>query len=81
MKGYNVYSEIQQLKEKGFKKTAVAQQLGINRRTVNRYWLMPVDVYEATQKKICRQKMLSEYQDIILQWMKEYPTKIGRAHV
>jgi transposase len=74
MKGYNVYSEIQQLKEKGFKKTAVAQQLGINRRTVNRYWLMPVDVYEATQKKICRQKMLSEYQDIILQWMKEYPT-------
>lgn len=43
MKGYLVYSQIQQLKEKGFKKANVAKQLGINRRTVDRYWNMSAD--------------------------------------
>ena len=46
MKGYNVYSRIQQLKEKGFKKATVAKQLHINRRTVDKYWSMSVEDYE-----------------------------------
>lgn len=37
MKGYNVYSKIQKLKEKGFKKATVAKRLHINRRTVDKY--------------------------------------------
>ena len=72
MKGYIVYSKIQQLKEKGFKKATVARTLCVNRRTVDHYWNMAPDVFEAEQSKICRQKMLANYQDIILKWMFEY---------
>ena len=46
MKGYSVYNAIQQLKERGFKKATVAKQLGINRRTVDRYWNMSVERYD-----------------------------------
>ena len=38
MKGYSVYRTIQQLKARGFRKDAVAKNLGINWRTVDRYW-------------------------------------------
>ena len=72
MKGYIVYSKIQQLKEKGFKKATVARTLCVNRRTVDHYWNMAPEVFEAEQSKICRQKMLANYQDIILKWMFEY---------
>lgn len=74
MKGYRVYSQIQQLKEKGFKKANVAKQLGINRRTVDRYWNMLADEYEANANQICRMKLLDEYGDNILLWLKSYPT-------
>jgi transposase len=74
MKGYSVYSRIQQLKEKGFKKAAVAKQLGINRRTVNRYWNMAADDYEENSANICRAKALSEYEAGILKWLQSYPT-------
>lgn len=74
MKGYSVYSQIQQLKEKGFKKSAVAKQLNINRRTVDRYWNMKADEYELNSANICRTKVLGEYENIILLWLKCYPT-------
>lgn len=66
MKGYSVYSQIQQLKEKGFKKNTVAKMLGINRRTVNRYWSMFADEYEVNALNICREKALGEYEVIVL---------------
>ena len=74
MKGYSVYSQIQQLKEKGFKKSAVAKQLNINRRTVDRYWNMKAEEYELNSANICRTKVLGEYENIILLWLKCYPT-------
>lgn len=74
MKGYSVYSQIQQLKEKGFKKAAVAKELGINRRTVNRYWDMTVDDYEKNATSVSRIKLLNGYEDVILQWLRDYPT-------
>lgn len=66
MKGYSVYSSIQQLKERGFKKATVAKQLGINRRTVNRYWDMTVEEYEENSTNICREALLDEYRDTIV---------------
>lgn len=74
MKGYRVYSEIQQLREKGFKKANVAKQLGINRRTVDRYWSMTADEYETNASHISRTKILNEYEDCVLLWLKAYPT-------
>lgn len=73
MKGYSVYSQIQQLKEKGFKKTAVAKQLSINRRTVDRYWDMKADEYESNSANICKTKVLGEYENTILRWLQCYP--------
>ena len=42
MKGYHVYSKIQQFRTAGFSQRQVARRLGINRKTVKRYWEMPV---------------------------------------
>ena len=74
MKGYNVYSRIQQLKEKGFKKATVAKQLHINRRTVDKYWSMSVEDYEKQFKNVCRASALDEHQDQIIHWLRDYPT-------
>ena len=74
MKGYSVYSQIQQLKEQGFRKDAVARNLGINWRTANRYWDMTVEEYEASLSGVCQVQLLDEYRDTIVRWLREYPT-------
>jgi len=74
MKGYSVYSAIQQLKERGFKKATVAKQVGINRRTVDRYWDMTVATYEANLQEVRRSSKLDEYKNTIVGWLKDYPT-------
>jgi transposase len=72
MKGYRVYREIKQLQEKGFSMTSVANRLGVNRRTVKRYWEMDADSYE--NQSVNRRRLLDTYRDIILRWLTEYPT-------
>ena len=74
MKGYSVYNAIQQLKAKGFKKASVARQLDINRRTVNKYWDMSVDEYEARHSDVCRKQSMDAYQKAIIDWLTEYPS-------
>jgi transposase len=74
MKGYKVYTKIQQLKEQGFKRNAAAKMLNIHRNTVNRYWNMTTDEYDKSLYKINRKKQLDEYGDIITHWLSEYPT-------
>lgn len=74
MKGYEVYSTIQQMKELGFKKATVANQLGINRRTVDRYWSMNLEEYDANLGGICKRKLLDDYSDTVVGWIVEYPT-------
>ena len=54
MKGYRVYSKIQQFRSAGFSQRQVARRLGINRKTVKRYWEMPVDEYEEMSSTVCR---------------------------
>ena len=74
MKGYEVYSTIQQMKELGFSKSATASQLGINRRTVDRYWCMSLDEYQTNFVGICKRKLLDDYSGTIVGWLTEYPT-------
>ena len=62
MKGYNVYNKIQQLRTAGMSQRQVARRLGINRKTVNRYWEMPVDEYEEMNQSVCRAQYLEKYQ-------------------
>lgn len=74
VKEYQVYIEIQELKGKGFSKSACAEQLQINRRTVDRYWEMSVDEYEKQHENIKRSAVLDKYREQIISWLKEYPT-------
>lgn len=74
MKGYDVYSKIKQLKERGFKKAAVAKYLRLNRRTVDRCWETTVDEYEEKHLTVCRDRSLDEYKGTIVGWLQDYPT-------
>ncbi len=74
MKGYSVYSKIHQLKERGFRKDTVAKTLGVNWRTVDRYWNMTVDEYESSVATVCKARLLDDYRDTIIGWLRDYPT-------
>lgn len=63
---------IKQMKERGFSKNAVAKQLGINRRTVDRYWEMSPDEYESLSVR--RGSTLDKHRETILLWLEEYPS-------
>ena len=73
MKDWIMFSELQALKNKGFKKTAVAKKLDVNFRTVDKYWEMaPEDFAEATSI-IARFKRPEVYRQLFIQWLKENP--------
>ena len=74
MKGYAMYSNIQQMREAGFSQRATAKTLGINRKTVNRYWSMNPDEYEKSVHGILRIQNLDPHRDQIISWLKTYPT-------
>ena len=63
MKGYQVYSKVRQMREAGFSQRAIAKALGINRKTVKRYWDMDVDEYEHNARKIVRIRNLDSRRD------------------
>lgn len=69
---WRMYAKIQELRNKKFKKIQVAKQLGINRETVAKYWDMSPDQY-AEQNKYVRACKADIYQDIILEWLREFP--------
>lgn len=69
-----MYSQIHQLKENGFNKTQVARKLGINVKTVRKYWeLPPDDFYQKLVNSRQRPKYLEQYHDVILGWLNEHP--------
>ena len=71
MEDFHMYSEIQQEKKQGFSKEAVARHLGLNWRTVDQYWAMTAEEYEAMRKRQFTSG-LDKRQDIILQWLRKY---------
>ncbi len=74
MKEWKMYSRIHQLKESGFKKAKVAKKLGINVKTVSKYWAIPPDKYhEMLVNSRQRPKYLEQYEDVILRWLSEHP--------
>ncbi len=74
MKGYTVYSRIQQMRQAGFSQRQVARRLDINRKTVKRYWEMPLEEYEKMNLGICRMQALDKYEKQIVRWLLEFPT-------
>lgn len=66
MKGYAMYSNIQQMREAGFSQRATAKTLGINRENVNRYWSMNPDEYEKSVHGILRIQNLDPHREQII---------------
>lgn len=72
MVNLKIYAKIQELRNKKFKRTQVAKQLGINRETVSKYWEMTPDEF-AARNKYSRKYKVAIYQDAVLEWLREYP--------
>ena len=73
MKGWPMYTEIQSQKNLGFGKYQVAKQLGLNYRTISRYWDMEPDEFERTILSRKRKHCLELYEGVILDWLKQQP--------
>jgi transposase len=69
-----MYSEIHQLKSTGLNKSQTARHLGINIKTVSKYWGVDADRFaELRQKSKDRQKKLEHYEKVVLSWLQRYP--------
>ncbi|ADI02432.1 hypothetical protein [Syntrophothermus lipocalidus] len=74
MKGWAMYQEIQQLRELGLNKSQAVRKLGIDRRTVSKYWeVTPDEFAQLRQKAKRREKGLDRYERRIVGWLMEYP--------
>src|SRR3974377_1468594 len=72
--GWKMYSEIHQLKEQGLKKSQAARKLGINVKTVSKYWGMDSERFaQIIENSRNRFKKLDHYETNIVNWLKEFP--------
>ena len=68
-----MYRKIDEHKQQGLKKSQVARKLGINVKTVSKYWGMELEEYEGCILAGTRTSKLDPYHPAILAWLKEYP--------
>lgn len=74
MKGIFVYQQMQELKRRGFSRNAVVARTGACWRTVDKYWDMTLEEYEeARLPGRPAGSALSERDETIVQWLREYP--------
>jgi hypothetical protein len=75
MKDWKMFSEIQALKNKGFKKTKVCEKLNINYRTAQKYWDMAPEDFEKSRKDLSnnRYRRPDKYRNEMILWLKEHP--------
>ena len=70
-KGWRLFSEIKNLKESGLKKTQIARYLGVDYKTVTKYFNMkPEELADLNRKK--KRKKLDIYKEQILEWLNTY---------
>lgn len=74
MKDWKMYMEIQKLKALGFKKTSASRELGIDFRTVNKYWDMSTQEFELQKETASvRVKKADDFRDDVINWLTQYP--------
>lgn len=73
MKGWKVFAEIKELKNRGFNKSQVERIMEINYKTVTKYWNMTPDEYaESVKNSKSRTKKLDVYKNDIAAWIQEF---------
>ena len=74
MVNIEMLQRIRDLKKKGYKKARAAREIGIDAKTVKKYWNMTdddyIEYYEETQE---RTKMMNPYKDFVAQKLEQYP--------
>ena len=74
MEDWTMYGKIQELKQKGFKKTPVSKEVQLNLRAVDKYWDMsPDDFAEAVKSSKSRNRLPESHHELILGWLLEHP--------
>ena len=73
MKGWQMYSKIQAMKERGFSIRQVSRIIRVSRNTIRKYWEMEPDKYAETYKTVNRMSVLKAYEPMILKWLETYP--------
>lgn len=78
MKGYNVYEEIQKLKNRGYSKRRAAREMDVSRDTVDKYWEMSEDEYALCLiESKTRTKLLDPYRGYIEEQLRQYTEITG----
>ena len=74
MKSWMIYEKIQELKRHKLNKSQTSKKLGIDFKTVSKYWDMPPDEFvEARKNAGCRQKKADIYKDYVVECLQKYP--------
>lgn len=68
-----MYSEIMQKKALKFTQRQTARYLGISRNTVKKYWNMDAGTFNNLLCSQGREKKLTRYDQIIIEWLTKYP--------
>ena len=73
MKGWQMYSKIQAMKEQGFSIRQVSTHICASRNTVRKYWEMDPETFATTYTTVNRTTALQAYESIIVKWLETYP--------
>lgn len=73
MKGWHMYTDIQSQRNLGFSKRQVAEHLGLDFRTISRYWDMDPDTFQKVIQNRQRRRNLELYEGVITDWLKRFP--------
>lgn len=74
MKDWEMYMEIQKLKALGFKKTSASRKLGIDFRTVKKYWNMSAQEFKLQKETAnVRVKKADDFRSDMIDWLIQYP--------
>ena len=73
MKGWQMYSRIQELKAQGFSIRQVSRIIRVSRNTIKKYWDMPPEEYAITYKAVNRVTALMAFEPTVVKWLETYP--------
>ena len=68
-----MYTAIHSMKNEGFSKRKIAERMGINYRTVDKYLKMTPDEFNEKILNRERRRCLELYEGVVTDWLKKYP--------
>ena len=73
MKGWQMYSKIQAMKEQGFSIRQASRIVRVSRNTIRKYWEMEPEEYAGKYQGANRLTALTAYEPVVVKWLEAYP--------